>query len=93
MHLRGLMTLSPFSRIARIVGATSITLSLAVVALSPTVAYGYLDPGTGSALIQGLIAAIAAIGLTLKVYWHRVLGFLGLRRDSKTEEETVEEAD
>lgn len=87
------MTLSPFSRIARIVGATSITLSLAVVALSPTVAYGYLDPGTGSALIQGLIAAIAAIGLTLKVYWHRVLGFLGLRRDSKTEEETVEEAD
>ena len=56
-------------------------------------AYGYLDPGTGSALIQGLIAAIAAIGLTLKVYWHRVLGFLGLRRTAKTEEETSKEAE
>ena len=87
------MTLSPIARIARIVGAASLTLSMAVVALSPTVAYGYLDPGTGSALIQGLIAAIAAIGLTLKVYWHRVLGFLGLRRDTKVEEKPADETE
>lgn len=60
----------------------------AVIALSPNVAYAYLDPGTGSALIQGLIAAIAAIGLTLKVYWHRVLGFLGLRRSADADEDT-----
>lgn len=66
---------------------------LAVVALSPSVASAYLDPGTGSALIQGLIAAIAAIGLTLKVYWHRVLSFLGIRRSNETEEKAVEDTE
>ena len=58
----------------------------AVVALLLThPAYAYLDPGTGSALIQGLIASIAALGLTLKVYWHRVIGFLGSRSKTPTE--------
>jgi len=73
----------------RILGITF----LAVVALSPTQAFAYLDPGTGSALIQGLIAAIAAIGLTLKVYWHRVLGFLGIRRNNDAEEKAVEDTE
>ena len=43
------------------------TILLAVVLLTawPTLAFAYIDPGTGSALIQGLIAAIAAIGVTL----------------------------
>ncbi|MCP5184161.1 MAG: hypothetical protein H6993_09375 [Pseudomonadales bacterium] len=36
--------------------------------------YAYLDPGTGSALIQGLIATVAAVGVTLKLYWHRFVG-------------------
>jgi hypothetical protein len=43
-------------------------------------AYAYIDPGTGSALIQGLIAAFAAIAVTLKLYWHRILGFLGRKK-------------
>ncbi len=48
---------------------------LAVVSLTvwPTLAFAYIDPGTGSALIQGLIAAIAAVGVTLKLYWHRFI--------------------
>jgi len=55
----------------------------AIIALAPTSAHAYLDPGTGSALVQGLIAAIAAIGITLKLYWHRVLVFLGIRERPK----------
>jgi uncharacterized membrane protein len=48
-------------------------------------AYAYIDPGTGSALIQGLIAAIAALGVTLKLYWHRVARLFARRtnKDSK----------
>lgn len=38
-------------------------------------AYGYIDPGTGSLIIQGVIGAIAAIGVTLKIYWHKVRVF------------------
>ena len=49
-------------------------------------AYAYIDPGTGSALIQGLVAAVAAIGVTVKLYWHRIIGFLGLK---KNEEESL----
>ena len=63
-----------------------------VAAIVTNPAFAYLDPGTGSALVQGLIASIAALGLTLKVYWHRVLGFLGLRRKSEaleTEEQST----
>lgn len=50
-------------------------LLIAVSAISPATAFAYIDPGTGSVLIQGIIAAIAAVGVTLKLYWHRVIGF------------------
>ena len=38
-------------------------------------AYGYIDPGTGSLIIQGIIGAIAAAGVMLKIYWHKVRVF------------------
>ncbi len=71
---------------SKIQGSRIILLAVLAMSLTPTLAHAYLDPGTGSAMIQGLIAAIAAIGLTLKVYWHRVLAFLRLRRPSKLDE-------
>ena len=39
-------------------------------------AYAYLDPGTGSMLLQGLIAAIAAGLVVIKLYWYKVKAFL-----------------
>ncbi len=39
-------------------------------------AYAYLDPGTGSMLLQGLIAAIAAGLVVIKLYWYKVKMFL-----------------
>ena len=47
-----------------------------VILLCALPAHAYLDPGTGSALIQGLIAAIAAIGITARLYWHRIAEFM-----------------
>ena len=49
-------------------------------------AHAYIDPGTGSALIQGLIAAVAMAGIMLKLYWHRIRGLFGRKtdRDSKS---------
>lgn len=44
-------------------------------------AHAYLDPGTGSAILQGVIAAIAAVGIAGKLYWHRILRLLGLKKD------------
>ncbi len=34
-------------------------------------AYAYLDPGTGSIIIQALIGALVGIGITLKIYWQK----------------------
>ena len=44
-------------------------------------AYGYIDPGTGSLLIQSIIGAIAAIGVTLKLYWHKIKVFFFAKKD------------
>ena len=56
------------------------SMALLGLMLLPMTAHAYLDPGAGSALIQGVLAAVAAIGFALKLYWHRLLKFLGLRK-------------
>jgi len=38
-------------------------------------AAAYLDPGTGSILLQGLLAVIAGTAVTLKVYWAKLRGY------------------
>ncbi len=44
---------------------------------------GYLDPGSGSLLLQGLVAGVASVMVMAKVYWRRMEPrFLGFgRRD------------
>ena len=37
----------------------------------------YLDPGTGSFILQALVAALAGIVVTLNVYWSKIKGFMG----------------
>jgi hypothetical protein len=50
-----------------------------IVLVSP--AYAYLDPGTGSAILQGVIGALAAIAVVAKLYWHRLIRFFGIRKN------------
>ena len=38
-------------------------------------AYAYLDPGTGSIILQALIAATALVGSYLGFYWRKVKDF------------------
>jgi hypothetical protein len=46
---------------------------------------GYLDPGTGSMLLQLLVGGIAAIGVAAKFYWRRILRILRIRKDEPSE--------
>jgi hypothetical protein len=48
--------------------------------------FAYLDPGSGSMMLQVIAGGLAAAAVTLKVYWRRLLVFLRIR---KPEEETV----
>ena len=38
-------------------------------------AYAYIDPGTGSIMLQALIAGIAAAGAAVSVYWSKIKSF------------------
>jgi hypothetical protein len=56
-------------------------------------AYGYIDPGTGSLIIQSIIGAIAAIGVTMKLYWHKIKVFFMSRKSNESSAATEEKAE
>ena len=70
----------------------SMVAGLTVNILLVNVAYAYLDPGTGGALIQGILAALAAIVVVGKLYWHRLLRLFGIRK-SKSDGEQADTSD
>ena len=45
---------------------------------APKAALAYLDPGTGSILLQVILGGVAGLGVIGKLYWHRLRGFLGV---------------
>lgn len=54
---------------------------------APKVAHAYLDPGTGSILLQVLIGGVAGLGVIGKLYWHRLRGLFGVRKKDTGEEQ------
>lgn len=48
----------------------------AVLALWTIPAYAYLDPTTGSILLQGLLAGIAGVMVVGRLFWTRMKAFL-----------------
>ena len=48
-------------------------------------AYAYLDPGSGSILIQALIGALVGVGVAIKVYWEKIKYKFSMMRSSKSE--------
>lgn len=54
---------------------SSILIASIILTFSGSVisdAYAYIDPGSGSVIIQGLIGALVGVGITIKVYWARI---------------------
>lgn len=50
-------------------------------------ANAYLDPGTGSMMLQVILGGIAAVGVAVKLYWHRLLAAFGRRKKQSDEDE------
>ena len=70
---------SSATRIARLRAARGALLVFALLCCGDALAY--LDPGTGSILLQGLIAAVAATVTYASLYWQRTKAWLrGLRK-------------
>ena len=46
-----------------------------------TTVLAYLDPGSGSMILQVLAGGVAAVAVTAKLYWNRLLRFLHISKD------------
>ena len=62
--------------------------NVALLAAVPTLfftgpAWAYLDPGTGSMMLQLLLGGIAGAMVVGKLYWHRFRGFVTSRFSGK----------
>lgn len=54
--------------------------------MSERPAHAYLDPGSGSMFLQLVLGGVAGVGLIVKLYWRKLLSFVGLRpRDNAPE--------
>jgi hypothetical protein len=53
----------------------AVLVTLLCLILAPET-HAYVDPGSGSFILQFIIAALLGAGLTLKMYWRRGQEFL-----------------
>lgn len=66
----------------------TLFLFLLVYFLIPsTQAHAYLDPGSGSLIIQALIAGLLGLLVALRVFRDTILSFLGIKRPLPKEDE------
>lgn len=50
-------------------------LAVAIYAIATSPAHAYLDPGTGSMILQGLIGGIAASVAVISIYFQKIKAF------------------
>ena len=68
------------------VGKQGIQIAVTVLACTvlATPSYAYLDPGTGSIILQSVLASIAVAMGVLRLYWYRLKAFFsGKTSESK----------
>jgi CBS-domain-containing membrane protein len=72
--------------VKKIIKMISLAVALSIVAQP---AFAYLDPGTGSMLLQVILGGIAAVGVALKLFWHKIRVAIGLSKKAPEEDETA----
>ena len=63
-----------------------LSLVLIIEAIAPQKAFAYLDPGTGSMIVQVIIATFASIGCTLAIYRDKVINFFKKRNSNDNDD-------
>jgi hypothetical protein len=48
---------------------------------TPSAALAYLDPTSGSMLLQLLLGGVAGIAVAIRLFWHRFVGFFARKSD------------
>ena len=68
-------------------------LSAVFLMEAPTPAHAYLDPGTGSMMLQALLGAIAASSVIGGLYWQKIKSFFSRAKDNPDDDNPTEESD
>ena len=51
---------------------TGVSMVVLLAGFSISDAFAYLDPASGSLVIQMLVGALVGAGITIKVYWYKI---------------------
>jgi hypothetical protein len=54
----------------------------------PLATEAYIDPGTGSFIIQTIVAGVFSAGVVIKMYWQKIMAYFGkekIQPDQKEE--------
>lgn len=65
---------------------TFFILTLVALILCSSPVWAYLDPGSGSMLLQVILGGLAAVGVVLKMYWYRIKAALGFGARTSVDE-------
>jgi hypothetical protein len=71
---------------------TPLTAILILLILLPAQAQAYLDPGTGSAVIQMLVAGVMGALFVIKTYWRKLAALFGGASDEEVPSAAVQSA-
>ncbi len=71
---------------------STIGMSVAVYLAFASPAYAYLDPGTGSILLQGLIGAAVGGWVAARLYWSKLKNLVSPRQGRHAKAEPGDDA-
>ena len=60
-----------------------VILILGILIGNASPAFAYIDPGSGSAIMTIVIGLFVAVGVTIKSFWYKIQGFLGITKSKK----------
>ncbi len=69
----------------------SFISKLGVFLVSMKALFAYLDPGSGSLIVQLLIAVVVGILATFRFWKSRLLSLFGIRQETKEEDDNANE--
>jgi hypothetical protein len=64
-------------------------IAQAALRTGPEIRLAYIDPGSGSFILQALIAAVAGAAVAVNAYWEKIKRMLGIH-SAKSEEDPVD---
>ena len=65
---------------------TVLLLTISGILMFVFPAHAYLDPGSGSMVLQVILGGVAGLLLAIKIFWRRILQVFGIKTREKKEE-------